>query len=328
MALYGRQIEIPAAAVERLGEPQPDGAGWRFETDAGPLELSCHGGTFRLTFGRPKPRDYGIITVWQGSRPSLERLQGGFVFRSGDAALHLLEGPLRFVLERRGRVVARSADERHFTGRLRQPPFGRTESGWFVALALTSGEPVYGLGEQFGSLDHRGRIIRSRVEDALGVNTGATYKPVPFAWSPYGWGVFVHTTGDVTHALGAAEPSHRTYGLEALDQALDLFLFAAETPAELLEAYTGLTGRAPAPPPWALGVWHSRAYYRDADEVLRTARTLQDRAIPADVITLDGRAWLDTRTRFDFAFDPARHPDPKGFIDQLHAIGLRVCVWE
>ncbi|MDX1540312.1 MAG: glycoside hydrolase family 31 protein, partial [Geminicoccaceae bacterium] len=83
-----------------------------------------------------------------------------------------------------------------------------------------------------------------------------------------------------------------------------------------------------APPSWALGVWHSKAYYRDADEVLQTARRLRERSIPADVITLDGRAWLDTRTRFAFTFDPVRFPDPRGFIEEIHRLGLKLCVWE
>jgi len=43
---------------------------------------------------------------------------------------------------------------------------------------------VYGLGEKFGSLDKRGQLIHSQVEDALGVNTGLAYKNTPFAWSP------------------------------------------------------------------------------------------------------------------------------------------------
>ena len=74
---------------------------------------------------------------------------------------------------------------------------------WTAALALASGEPVYGLGEKFGPLNKRGQLIHSQVEDALGVNTGLAYKNTPFAWSPGtgsgAWGVFVHTPG-IVHA--------------------------------------------------------------------------------------------------------------------------------
>ena len=62
--------------------------------------------------------------------------------------------------------------------------------------------------------------------------------------------------------------------------------------------------------------------------MLGTARKLRARKIPADVIVLDGQAWQDNRTRFRFAFDPARYPDPKALLDGLHALNFRVCVWE
>ena len=62
--------------------------------------------------------------------------------------------------------------------------------------------------------------------------------------------------------------------------------------------------------------------------MLGTARKLRARKIPADVIVLDGQAWQDNRTRFRFAFDPARYPDPKALLDELHALNFKVCVWE
>jgi alpha-D-xyloside xylohydrolase len=82
------------------------------------------------------------------------------------------------------------------------------------------------------------------------------------------------------------------------------------------------------PPLWSLGAWISRAYYRDADEAIAIARELRKRRIPADVLTLDGRAWLEVKTRFDFTFDKTRYPDPKAALDAIKANDLRVCCWE
>jgi hypothetical protein len=76
------------------------------------------------------------------------------------------------------------------------------------------------------------------------------------------------------------------------------------------------------------GGWISRAYYRDADEAIAVARELRKRRIPADVLTLDGRAWLEVKTRFDFTFDKTRYPDPKAALDAIKANDLRVCCWE
>lgn len=112
-------------------------------------------------------------------------------------------------------------------------------------------------------------------DDALGVNAARTYKNTPFAWSPRGWGLFVHTPARVTHAVGYARWSHRSYGLLVEDRALDLFLLTAADAPGVLERYTFLTGRTPLPPRWSFGVWLSRAYYRTAAEALDAARGMR-----------------------------------------------------
>ena len=241
---------------------------------------------------------------------------------------------MRFRLLWKGEPVLRSITDEHFRGWTRLPSFGRSQRGglWTAALALQSGEPVYGLGEKFGPLDKRGQLIHSQVEDALGVNTGLSYKNVPFAWGPGtgagAWGVFVHTPGMVTHGVGHPDWSHRSYGLVVDDEALDLFLFAGDTPADIIDAYTTLTGRAPAVPRWSLGLWVSRAYYKTPEEAVAVAQTLRERRIPCDVLTLDGRAAWKVETRFNFEWDPERFADPRASLAAIRAHHLKVCVWE
>jgi alpha-D-xyloside xylohydrolase len=187
---------------------------------------------------------------------------------------------------------------------------------------------VYGLGEKWGRLDHRGELIRSFNHDALGVNAEKSYKNTPFAWSPEGWGVFVHTAAAVTHAVGYAPWSQRAYALDIDSTTLDLFLFTGRSGAEQLAQYTALTGRAPVPPAWSHGLILSKAYYRDADEILAVAREVRRRGMPCETITFDGRAWQDTDTRFAFQWCPKRYPDPKPVLAELKALGFRICVWE
>jgi alpha-D-xyloside xylohydrolase len=316
--------------VRELGAHERVPGGLRCRTDAGPLTAQAYApAILRLTLGEPGGPDYGILAA--AAEPpavAIAEQPDGLALSVGDLRLVVQAAPLRFRLERAGQVLLASSSDAHFRRPQRLPPFARSAAGWFVALGLASGEAVYGLGEKWGPLNRRGQLLRSRVEDALGVNAETSYKNTPFAWSPRGWGLLVHTTGDVTHGVGHPGWSQRSYGLAVDDPALDLFLIAGDSPAELLERYTWLTGRPAAPPRWSLGAWFSKAYYRDADELLGTARRLRERRIPADVITLDGRAWQDTPTRFAFRFDPARYPDPKAVIDQLHALDLKLCVWE
>lgn len=72
----------------------------------------------------------------------------------------------------------------------------------------------------------------------------------------------------------------------------------------------------------------SRAFYQTAEEALDVAQKLRQRAIPCDVITLDGRAWHKMETRFDFSWDPGRYPDPAGFVRRVRDLNLHLCLWE
>jgi hypothetical protein len=209
--------------------------------------------------------------------------------------------------------------------------FGLTDSVAVAAFALGSDTPVYGLGEKGGALNKRGQLVASRVEDALGVNTDLSYKNTPFAWGTTNngcWGVLTHTTVDVMHGVGYAQWSNRSYVVVSNEPQLDLFLFAADTPTEVIAGYHHVTGRPENVPLWSLGAWVSRAYYKNEADIMATAHEFRERKFPVDVITFDGRAWQDTPTRFHFNFDPSRYPDPKRVNDQLKALGYKICCWE
>ncbi|MCC7217584.1 MAG: glycoside hydrolase family 31 protein [Burkholderiales bacterium] len=313
-----------------------ESSGASFATSTGDmLEVSAYaGGAFRVRLGPNTRPDYGILAGRARPCVTTRPDPGTWSFASDDATLEIKAAPMRFRLLWQGNPVLTSITDQHFRGWSRFPAFGRAQRGglWTAALALQSGEPVYGLGEKFGPLDKRGQLVHSQVEDALGVNTGLAYKNVPFAWSTGtgagAWGVFVHTPGMVTHGVGHPDWSHRTYALVVDDEALDLFLFAAATPAAIVDAYTALTGRAPAVPRWSLGLWVSRAYYRTPEDAVEVAARLRERRIPCDVLALDGRAAWKVETRFDFTWDADRFADPRATLAALRAQNLRVCVWE
>lgn len=274
---------------------------------------------------------YGLLSSQaSGSFRSVREVAGGYELDTGACMLRLDAETFRLELHRHGQLRLQSVTDEHFRGWARIPNLACHESSghWMLSLALQSDTAVYGLGEKFTALNKRGQLVTSYVEDALGVNTELAYKNTPFAWSPEGWGLYVHTTANVQHGVGYGQWSHRSYGLVVEEQVLDVFLFAEDSPAELLRAYTDLTGKAPAVPLWSLGVWVSRAYYRTEEEIMAAANELRDKDFPADVITFDGRAWQDTPTRYNFEWDPSRYPDPARVVSQLKALDFKVCCWE
>ena len=320
---------IPALQVTSV-DPLVDGQqALLMQTDAGPMTISLYPFGARIRLGRAPQTDYAMLVAEpEAVALSMEPGDGHTVVSGAGYRLTIGHSPFSFELFKGNDCIQRSPTDGHFVRQFRLPPVAKVDQGWFVALDLDSSEPVYGLGEKWGRLDKRGQLLRSFNHDALGVNAEISYKNTPFAWSPNGWGLFVHTPAAVTHAVGHPSWSQRAYGLLVEDSYADIFLLAADSPAEMIGRYTELTGRAPVPPDWSLGVILSKAYYVDAEELLATARKVREEKMPCDVITLDGRAWQDTQTRFAFEWDPSRYPKPELVMDQLKALNFKVCIWE
>ncbi|MES0360067.1 MAG: TIM-barrel domain-containing protein [Anaerolineales bacterium] len=310
-------------------EELPNGA--RFSTLAGPLDVTFFAqGIIRIQMDIQDKPDYGLLTTAPAENLDVRSSETpqGYRLESGDVVLELLTSPMRLVLKKGKQTILETVTDRGFLGNLRWLPFAKSEDAWMASFALPSGIPVYGLGEKFGPLNRRGHLIGSWNEDATTLNTELSYKNVPFAWSPLGWGLFTHTTARVIHAVGYPQWSHRSYILKVHDQDLDLFLLAADSPAEMLEKYTALTGRTKELPRWSYGAWMSRAYYKTAEEILDVSKKLRAREIPCDALVLDGRAWHKVNTRFDFQWDNDRYPDPVGFVSQLRGDNFKLCLWE
>jgi alpha-D-xyloside xylohydrolase len=306
----------------------------------GRLAVSVHRpGTFRVRWlvDDPQP-DYGILTE-HGDRPddrddvaSSSRAttpDGPWLrVRSGAVALVLRARPSASSSSATGSVLLGPAQDRSIDGDLRFPAVARKDGGWLLSFELPTGERVHGLGEKWAGLDRRGQRIRSWNEDATNLSAELSYKNTPFAWSPTGWWWFLHTPSPVTHGVGYPNWSHRTLLVHLEDRELDLFIGAHDGPEDAIARYTDLTGRASLPPVWSYGVWMSRAYYATAEDAIGVVEKLRERRIPSEVLLLDGRAWHEWGTRFDFTWDPARYPDPAAFVGRLAELGFRTNLWE
>lgn len=286
-------------------------------------------GIVRLTLGDLPSFDYGMLTGAFEPEPAEGLVDDETCELVADDLRILLEPePFRLTIERRGEALIKPAGDAHFVRPYRLPPLARHDKGWCFTFDLESHEPVYGHGEKWSAVNHRGQLIKSWNEDALGVNAEISYLNVPFAWSPRGWGVLAHTPARVHHGVGYPAWSHRAYVLDVADLCLDLFFIVADSPPEILERYTRLTGRVAEVPRWSLGVWLSYAYHEEPASIIETAQEARERGVPADVFVLDGRTWLDTGTRFAFEWDQDRFVEPKRLTAQLHELDFKICNWE
>ncbi len=300
-------------------------------TSAGQLQVSFHTSGLRLRIAGTSSANYEMLQQEPATHScQVTHSEHSTSVISDNYELIIQHNPFSFALFHDGKSVQQTPNDGHFVRQFRVPPLAKTDQGWLFSLDLGAEEAVYGLGEKWSSLNKRGQFIRSYNHDALGVNAEISYKNTPFAWSPQGWGVFVHTPAPVTHAVGYAPWSQRAYGLLIEDDALDIFILKGQNGGEIIHHYTELTGKAPIPPVWSLGVILSKAYYKDVPELMATAKAVREHNMPCDVITIDGRAWQDTDTRFAFEWDPKRFADfpPNKVIADLKAMDFKVCIWE
>jgi alpha-D-xyloside xylohydrolase len=193
-------------------------------------------------------------------------------------------------------------------------------------LHLRQDEHLFGLGEKFTPLDKVGQKIITWTQDAFGSTSERSHKNIPFVMSTRGYGLLLDTGARITWELGTV--SCQSYTLKLEGTTLDAYVIAGETQAELLERYTGLTGRAPMPPRWSFGLWLSGSGVRRNRAAIE-AMVEQAEAIelPVDVIHVD-TWWMRWRHYADWKFDAEAFPNVETFIDGLHERGLRLSLWE
>lgn len=97
---------------------------------------------------------------------------------------------------------------------------------------------------------------------------------------------------------------------------------------QVMAGYRNLTGPAPMMPQWVFGLWQSRQRYKTAQESLDVVKGFRSRGIPFDNIVQDWFYWKADAWG-SHEFDPARFPDPAGWIKAIHDehARLMISVW-
>ncbi len=176
----------------------------------------------------------------------------------------------------------------------------------------TDGEKIFGMGQyQQEYMDLKGCVLELAQRNSQ--------ISVPFAVSSLGYGFLWNNpaVGSVTFGKNYTEWIARS------TKEMDYWITAADTPKEILENYTAVTGRAGEFPRDLMGLWQCKLRYRTQDEVLTVARQYQKEGIKIDQIVIDFFHWP---YQGDWKFDPVYWPDPKEMVDELHAMGIKVIV--
>ncbi|KAL2863916.1 putative glycosyl hydrolase [Aspergillus lucknowensis] len=181
--------------------------------------------------------------------------------------------------------------------------------------SLDPREKIFGMGQyQQPSLNLKGSDI-----ELAHRNSQAS---VPFALSSLGYGFLWNNPGVGRAVLGTNTMSFEAYSTKALDY----WVVAGDTPAEIEEAYASVTGYVPMMPEYGLGFWQCKLRYWNQEELLEVAREYKRRKVPLDVIVVDFFHW---KHQGEWSFDPKYWPDPDAMVKELQEmkVELMVSIW-
>lgn len=289
-----------------------------------------------LTKLQKRERLINIPDGWGHEEVEIHR-QKEIMAETNELFLRIWKNPFRFEIrdkEDKRKLFEQSRDDLNVGGISRVMPLGFLESEGenstkiVDSFSLAPTEKIFGLGEKFTSFNKRGQKINSWVQDAHGTGSDRSYMESPFFISSKGYGVFINTTAEVIHEIGYPATSTGSYQLTVRDDRLDYFFFYGPDPKDVLKEYTALTGRPELPPVWSFGLWMSRCFYKNKEEVKKVAHEMRKKGIPCDVMNLDGRTWLKHGHQTNFKWDPDRYHDPEKLMDGLKSLHYKICFWE
>jgi alpha-glucosidase len=193
-----------------------------------------------------------------------------------------------------------------------------------VARVAHAGERYYGFGEKTGALDKRGRVLWFWNTDhpAYASDWDPLYQSIPFyvgLLDGRAYGVFTDNSYRMRADVASTDPD--AISMAAAGGEIDQWIFAGPSMAQVLDAYTRLTGRPPLPPRWTLGYHQCRWSYTPAQKVIDICKGFRARDIPADGIWLD----IDYMDGFrSWTWDPVGFPDPDGLVEAVGDMGFKV----
>ncbi|MGD8816418.1 MAG: glycoside hydrolase family 31 protein [Acidobacteriota bacterium] len=197
------------------------------------------------------------------------------------------------------------------------------------ALSFPLGDrPLLGLGEGGPQFDRRGESYRMRSgQGGYQLRTHGGVVPIQWLLSTEGWALYIHQplgTFDLSGARGRFDPPE-----EGPPLPLDVFLVAADEPAEIMGEWARLTGHPELPPLWSFGYLQSHRTLSGPEEVMWVAETFREKELPCDALIYLGTGFTPSgwnTNNGEFAWNPEVFPEPEAMIERLHEMHFKVVV--
>lgn len=202
--------------------------------------------------------------------------------------------------------------------------------GFRVDIPLRPGERLFGLGDAT-----RDALMVRGLKVPVHVCNVSSYGPQPLVLSADGWAILVNCTYSQSFDLGHDDPDTMT--LYASGGRFDVYLFAADSLQELIDAVTDVTGKPVMLPAFGYGLTVVNNEQTGARELLENIRLFRERGIPCDTMGLEP-SWMGgynftTNKKWNEAlfylphWKPANQSGRSTFFFPMREKGMQLSLW-
>lgn len=192
-----------------------------------------------------------------------------------------------------------------------------------LTFPLSPDDIIYGLGEQLGGINKRGRKYRSFCSDdpCHTEDKEALYGAHNFfvLSGKENIGIFIDFPGEIHWDMGFSKEDEISIVITGTDA--DIYEISGESEMEIVKEFRDLIGKSYLPPMWAFGYQQSRWSYPNKEQIDRIVKGYEDADIPLDTVYLD----IDYMDNFkDFTINEEAFPDFKEYVATLKEKGIRL----
>lgn len=192
-----------------------------------------------------------------------------------------------------------------------------------ITAALDADDIIYGLGENMGGINKRGKIYVSNCTDDP--NHTEDRKSLYAAHNFFikdgvsKWGMFVDYPATVTFDIGFTDKDVLTVSVEEADY--NLYIIEGEDVPSIIKEFRTIIGKSYIPPFWAFGYQQSRWGYKSKDDIREIVRAYRDNKLPLDAVYMD----IDYMERFkDFTINEETFPDFADFVHEMQSDNIHL----
>jgi alpha-D-xyloside xylohydrolase len=183
-------------------------------------------------------------------------------------------------------------------------------------------EALFGLGchpEDTLSINYKGR----NQDLVIRYMTGA----IPVLLSNKGYGLMWDNYSP-SYFYGAEAGNTKFKYVSESGTMVDYYFFYGPDFDHIIASYRAATGAAPMFPKWSFGLFQSQDRYKSQHELLAVKDKYRNNNIPVDCIVQDWFYWEPDVIGSHHLW-PARFPDPKGMVDELHKANIHamISIW-